>query len=104
VQRHPEAVPRQMVHRQTVLDKNFTDTVWTWWRFGRVDAYRPKGHEFDSCSSRHVGTLGKSFTHSCHWRFGVKFRHSIRVNYTGRALVKLAVILAPNLLILYVDQ
>ena len=29
-------------------------------------------------SSRHVGTLGKSFTRSCLWRFGVKLRHSIR--------------------------
>jgi len=34
---------------------------------------------FDSRSIRHVGTLGKSFTHSCLWRFGVKLRHSIRV-------------------------
>ena len=25
-----------------------------------------------------LGTLGKSFTHSCLWRFGTKFRHSIR--------------------------
>ena len=25
-----------------------------------------------------VGTLGESLTHSCLWRFGVKFRHSIR--------------------------
>ena len=48
------------------------------WRIGRVDAFRPKGHGFDSRSSRHVGTLGKSFTHSCLWCFGVKFRHSIR--------------------------
>ena len=40
---------------------------------------------FDSCSNRHEETLGKSFTHSCLWRFGVKFRHSIRavlLNYT----------------------
>ena len=29
-------------------------------------------------AGRHVGTLGKSFTHSCLWRFGVKLRHSIR--------------------------
>jgi len=29
-------------------------------------------------SSRHVGTLSKSLTHSCLGRFGVKFRHSIR--------------------------
>src|SRR6218665_3823865 len=50
----------------------------TCWRFGRVDTFRPKGHGFDSRSSRHVGTLSKSFTHICLWRFGVKFRHSIR--------------------------
>ena len=48
------------------------------WRIGWVDTFRPKGHEFDSRSSRHVGTLGKSFTHNCLWRFGVKFRHIIR--------------------------
>src|SRR6218665_826285 len=27
---------------------------------------------FEYRSSRHVGTLGKSFTHSCLWHFGVK--------------------------------
>src|SRR6218665_1689166 len=48
------------------------------WRTGRVDAFRPKGHGFDSRFSHHVVTLGKSFTHSCLWRIGVKFRHSIR--------------------------
>ena len=50
----------------------------TWWRIGRVEAFRPKGHEFESRSSRHVGTLGKFLTHSSLWRFGVKLRHSIR--------------------------
>jgi len=49
-----------------------------WWRFGRVDDFRPKGHGLDSHSSRQVETLGKLITHSCMWRFGVKFRHSIR--------------------------
>ena len=48
-------------------------------KISRVDAFRLKGHGFDSSSSHHVGTLGKSFTHSSLWRFGVKFRHSIRV-------------------------
>jgi len=48
------------------------------WHTGRVDAFRPKGHEFDSGSSCYVGTLGKSFTHSCLWRFSMKFWHSIR--------------------------
>ena len=49
-----------------------------WWRFGRVDAFRTKGHGFNSRSSCHVRTLGKSFTHSCLLHFGVKFWHSIR--------------------------
>jgi len=30
-----------------------------------VDTFRPKSHGFDFCSSRHVGTLGKSLTHNC---------------------------------------
>ena len=45
---------------------------------GKVDAFRQKGHGFNSRSSRHVGTLGKSFTHSSLRRFGVKLRYSIR--------------------------
>src|SRR6218665_2761179 len=49
-----------------------------WWLIGRFDASRPKRHGFDSRSSRHVETLGKSFTRSCLWCFGVKLRHSIR--------------------------
>ena len=32
---------------------------------------------FESRSSRHVGTLGKSFTHNCLWCFGVKRQHSV---------------------------
>src|SRR6218665_147597 len=67
---------------QSLTTKEFLVTYWypvgAWWRFGRVDAFRPNGHGFDFHSSCHVGTLGKSFTHSCLWRFGVKFRHSIR--------------------------
>src|SRR6218665_1028473 len=55
-----------------------------------VYPFRPKGHGFDSRSSHHVGTLGKSFTHSCLWRFGVKFCHSIHAvsgaNLSGRGL------------------
>jgi len=39
---------------------------------------RNVGQGFDSRYSRHIGTLCKSFTHSCLCRFGVKFRHSIR--------------------------
>ena len=40
--------------------------------------WRPKGRGFECRSSRHEGTLGKPFTHSCLRRFGVKLRHSIR--------------------------
>jgi len=40
-------------------------------------AFRPKGRRFESRSSHHIGTLGKSFTRSCLWRFGVKLQHSI---------------------------
>ena len=50
----------------------------TWWRIGRVGAFRSEGGGFDSRSSRHVGTLGKFLTRSCLWRFGVKLRHSTR--------------------------
>ena len=45
---------------------------------GRFDAFHPKGRTFESHSSRQLGTLGKFFTRSCLWRFGVKFRQSIR--------------------------
>src|SRR6218665_1464310 len=50
-----------------------------WWLIGRFDAFCPKDRGFDSCFSRQVGTFGKSFTHSCLWRFGVKLRYSIRI-------------------------
>jgi len=42
----------------------------TWWRIGWVDDFQPM--TFNSRSSHHVGTLGKSLTHSCLWCFGVK--------------------------------
>ena len=42
---------------------------------GKFGVLRPEGLWFESYSSRHVGTLGKSFTHSCLWRFDVL--HSI---------------------------
>ena len=48
------------------------------WSFGRFDALRPKGHGFESRTSRHAETFGKSFTRSYLWRFGVKLRHNIR--------------------------
>ena len=59
------------------LEELLLDMCGTWWRIGRVEAFRPEGPGFESCSSRHVGTLGKSLTQSCLWRFGVKLRHSI---------------------------
>jgi len=43
-----------------------------------VNTCRLEGCGFKSHSSHHVGTLSKSFTRSCLWRFGVKLRHSIR--------------------------
>jgi len=49
-----------------------------WWLIGKVDAYRQTGSWFDSRSSCHVGTLGKSFARSCLLRLGVKLRHSFR--------------------------
>src|SRR6218665_1993860 len=56
---------------------------WPWWRIGRVDAFRPDGRGFESRSSRHVGTLGKSFTYSCLYSASAfKLRHS--VNCCGR--------------------
>ena len=49
-----------------------------WWLIGRFVAFRPRGRRFEFRSSRHIGTLSKSFTRSCLWHFGVKLRHSIR--------------------------
>jgi len=37
----------------------------TWYLSGKFGALRPQGRSFESHSSLHVGTLGKSFTHSC---------------------------------------
>ena len=48
------------------------------WLIGRFGAFCPKGQGFESRYSRQVGTLGKSFTRSCLWRFRVKLQHSIR--------------------------
>src|SRR6218665_640078 len=63
-----------------IKDQKIMSTINTgmWWRIGRVDNFQPEGPGFDSRSSRHIGTLGKSLTHSCLWRFSVKLRHSIR--------------------------
>ena len=51
----------------------------TWYCIRRVEAFRPDARGFESSSSRHIGTLGKSLTRSCLWRFGMKLRHSIWV-------------------------
>src|SRR6218665_801218 len=57
-------------------DSNMLDELGgTRWLIGRFVAFRSKGFRFES---RQVETLGKSFTRSCLWRFGVKLRHSIR--------------------------
>ena len=36
-----------------------------WWLSGKFGGLRPEDLKFESHSSCHVGTLGKSFTHSC---------------------------------------
>src|SRR6218665_2908795 len=64
-------VPRLRLQLWSDIEVNHID-------IGRFDAFHPKGRGFESRSSRHVGTLGKSFTRSYLWQFGVKLRHSIR--------------------------
>ena len=49
----------------------------TLWRIGRVDAFHPKGHGFDSSSSSHVGTLGNVI----HSQLPVALRREIPVQY-----------------------
>ena|SRR6218665_1189327 len=53
------------------LTERLFHQLWAWWFIGRFVAFRPKGRRFESRSSRHVGALGKPFTHSS------KLRHSI---------------------------
>ena len=38
--------------------------LWAWRLSGKFSALHPEGWRFESHSSRHIGTLGKSFTHS----------------------------------------
>src|SRR6218665_3043881 len=45
-----------------------------WWLIGRFVAFHSKGRRFESCSSCHVGNLGKSFTCSSLWRFSFNSR------------------------------
>ena len=61
-----------------------TCICWAWWFIGRFVAFRPNCHGFESRSSRHVDTLGKFFTRSCLWRFGVKLRHIVSVKCRER--------------------
>ena len=65
---HPDIV--------TLLQMVLSHHRGTWWRIGRVEAFRPEGCGFECHSSRHVGTL--ALTRWSMWRFGVKLRHSIR--------------------------
>ena len=58
--------------------REYVEYCGAWWLGGMFDALGPEGHRFESQSSQPAGTQSKSFTHSCLWRFGVKFRHSIR--------------------------
>ena len=39
-----------------------TSTCGAWWRIDRVDAFQTEGRGFESGTSGHVGTLGKSLT------------------------------------------
>src|SRR6218665_2835576 len=80
---YTESPPSSLVPDTSHLAAMGTNKLYLWIkgcvrRIGRVDAFRPKGHGCNSLSSRHVRTLTNSFTHSCLWCFGVKFRHSIR--------------------------
>ena len=49
-----------------LLSKSIKDLLQngTWLRIGWIDDFQPQGRGFDSCFSRHVGTLGKSFTYT----------------------------------------
>jgi len=52
-------------HTTTAAATTTTTISGTWWRLGWDDDFQPESRRFDSRSSRHVGTLGKSFTCSC---------------------------------------
>src|SRR6218665_345366 len=76
--------PRPLDTRVVVTQKrkylNAIRSEWTpdsrkvcgaWWLSSKCSAFRPEGRRFKSHSGRYVGTLGKSFTHSCLQRFGM---------------------------------
>ena len=52
-----------------MLSNVIFDSVW--WFSGMFGALCLEGLRFESHSGHHIGTLGKSFIHSCLWRFGV---------------------------------
>src|SRR6218665_3552849 len=47
-----------------LLHGRIVEYIVEWRRIGRVNAFQPEGRGFESCSTCHVGTLGKSFTYS----------------------------------------
>src|SRR6218665_3910015 len=60
----------------TTPHNNVSHHCGAWWLIGRFITFHLG---FESRSGCPVGTLGKSFTRSCLWCFGMKLRHSIRV-------------------------
>jgi len=66
--------PRIMICQPQDHDLSTPGPCGVWWLIGRFDAFRPKGNGFESHCSCHVGTLGKLFTRSCLWHFGVKLQ------------------------------
>ena len=66
---------------------NFLHNCGLWWLCGRFGAMRPEGRGFESHSSRHIGTSGKSFTRSCLWRFRMELWHSIRAVFSAIELL-----------------
>ena len=59
------APPPPLLHRHHSIGPGTTLPCGAWWHIGRADAFPPEGRGFESRSSRHIGTLGKSFTYSC---------------------------------------
>src|SRR6218665_352557 len=66
---------QQTVALTTVLLES-TLNCGAWWLIGRFGAFHLRGCRFESRSSHHVGTLGKSFTSSCLWCFCMKLHET----------------------------
>ena len=63
--------------KEGIIARNLKDNSRVAWSLiGGFVAFCPKSLGFESRCIRGVRTLGKSFTHSCLWRIGVKLRHS----------------------------